>query len=425
MKHSLLAVALAATACTALVACQRQASEATAPESAPPATAEGTTPAPTQTPSAKAVPTDLDQLAQRVVTQSAAVKEGEIVLITGQAHDAELLEDLAVSVRKVGGFPLVTYGSDRLSKRLFFDVPEKYDSQADALGAKLAGLANVVISVGNGMSETLFEGADPKRMAALGKVNEPVGQAFLKNNVRTVEIGNNLYPTPWRAERYGMAEDELGKTFWNGVNLDYSDLQTRGAQVMAALAAGDNVHVTNPNGTDLKMRVQGRRVLVSDGIISAEDMKQGGPALAAYLPAGEVYVTPVPGSADGKLVSSRTYYRGQQVDNLTYTIVAGKVTAMSGSGPGYAGLKAEYDAVEDPRKDLLGYIDLGINPNVKLPAASVVGTWVPAGTVTIGTGGNTWAGGDNSVPYGSTVFLPGSTVTLDDKTIVDKGVLKL
>jgi leucyl aminopeptidase (aminopeptidase T) len=308
---------------------------------------------------------------------------------------------------------------------MFFDVPEKYDSQADALGARLATLANVVIFVGNGMSENLFEGADPKRMAAQGKVAEPVGQAFMKHDVRTVEIGNNLYPTPWRAERYGMAEDELAKTFWNGVNLDYTDLQARGAQVKAVLAAGNDVHVTNPNGTDLKLRVQGRPVLVSDGIISADDMKQGGAALAAYLPAGEVYVTPVAGSADGKLVSSRTYYRGQQVDNLTYTITAGKVTAMSGSGPGYAGFKAEYDAVQDPRKDLLGYIDLGINPNVKLPAASVVGTWVPAGTVTIGTGGNTWAGGDNSVPYGSTVFLPGSTVTLDDKTIVDNGVLKL
>jgi aminopeptidase len=418
MKRSLLAVALATAACTALVACQRPAPEAGTP---PPATAAS----PAEAPAAKTIPTDLEQLALRVVTQSAAVKEGEIVLINGQAHDAELLEDLAVNVRKVGGFPLVTYGSDRLARRMFFDVPEKYDSQADALGARLATLANVVIFVGNGMSENLFEGADPKRMAAQGKVAEPVGQAFMKHDVRTVEIGNNLYPTPWRAERYGMAEDELAKTFWNGVNLDYTDLQARGAQVKAVLAAGNNVHVTNPNGTDLELRVQGRPVLVSDGIISADDLKQGGAALAAYLPAGEVYATPVPGSADGKLVSSRTYYRGQQVDNLTYTITAGKVTAMSGSGPGYAGFKAEYDAVQDPRKDLLGYIDLGINPNVKLPAASVVGTWVPAGTVTIGTGSNTWAGGDNSVPYGSTVFLPGSTVTLDDKTIVDNGVLKL
>jgi hypothetical protein len=45
--------------------------------------------------------------------------------------------------------------------------------------------------------------------------------------------------------------------------------------------------------------------------------------------------------------------------------------------------------------------------------------------VTVGTGNNTWAGGDNKVSYGLTTFLPGSTVTLDGKTIVENGVLKL
>jgi aminopeptidase len=418
MKPQLIAAALAAVVATALVACQRQ---------APPAPDTTTaTPAPETTPAADALKpaVDLEQLAQRVVTQSAAVKEGEIVYINGRAHDAELIENLAVNVRKVGGFPLVEYNSDRLAKRLFFDVPEKYDTQMDLLSRKLADDVDVVITLGNNASENLFEGADPKRMAARGKANEPVMQAFLKN-VRTIEIGNNLYPTPWRAQRYGMSEDELAKTFWNGVNLDYSELQTRGEQVKAALAGGNEVHITNPNGTDLKLRVQGRPVLVSDGVVSDDDFKRGGVAASAYLPAGEVYTTPVPGSAEGKLVHTRTYFRGKQVDNLTLTIAGGKVTAMTGEGPGYADLKAEYDAVDDARKDLVGFIDLGINPNVKLPASSTIGNWVPAGAVTVGTGVNIWAGGDNSVPYGLVVFLPGSTVTLDGKPIVENGALKI
>ncbi|MCA1714306.1 MAG: aminopeptidase [Gammaproteobacteria bacterium] len=331
-----------------------------------------------------AAPTDLDQLAQRLVTQSAAVKEGEIVLISGQPHDAELLENIAVEVRKAGAFPLVEYNSDRLSKRMFFDVPDKYDSQTNTLGAKLAEVIDVTISLGNGLTQDLFEGADPKRIAARGKAGEAVAQAFMKNSVRTVDIGNNLYPTPWRAERYGMSEDELSKTFWNGVNLDYSELQTRGEQVKAALAAGNQLHITHPNGTDLKLRIQGRPVLVSDGIISAEDLGQGGPAVAVYLPAGEVYTTPVPGSAEGKVVHTRDFYRGKQIDNLTLTFSGGKLTAMTGSGPGYADYKAEYDAVSDPRKDLFGYVDFGINPNVTLPTGSQVGNWVPAGTVTVG-----------------------------------------
>lgn len=376
-------------------------------------------------PATRVAPTDLEQLAHRLVTQSAAVKEGEVVLIMGRPHDAELLENIAVQVRKVGAFPMIEYSSDRLAKRLFFDVPEKYDTQAEGWGTKLATVVDVVIGLGNSTTENLLEGADPKRMAARGKAAEAIGQAFFKNNVRTVDIGNNLYPTPWRAERFGMDEAALARMFWTGINIDYSQLQARGEQVKAALAGGNEVHITNPNGTDLKLRIQGRPVLVSDGLVSADDLKRGGAALAVYLPAGEVYTTPVPGTAEGRIVDSRSFYRGKQIDNLTLTIAGGKVTAMSGSGPGYAGLKAEYDAVQDPRKDLFGYVDLGINPNVRLPASSKVGNWVPAGTVTVGTGGNIWAGGDNSVPYGITVFLPGSTLSLDGKVIVENGTLKL
>jgi hypothetical protein len=77
-----------------------------------------------------------------------------------------LLENLAVNVRKLGAFPLVIYTSDRMSKRMFFDVPDKYDSQSDALDMALVKLADVNIAVSNGTSENLFEGADPKRMAA-------------------------------------------------------------------------------------------------------------------------------------------------------------------------------------------------------------------------------------------------------------------
>lgn len=368
---------------------------------------------------------DLDQLAERLVTQSARVKEGEIVLISGRPHDAELLENLAVQVRRAGGFPLVTYSSDRLARRMFFDVPARYDAQPDALGMHLAEIADVMISLGNATDENLFDGADPARMAARAKADEPVMKAFLSNNVRTVDIGNNLYPTAWRAERYGLPEAELARTFWNGLNLDYTELQSRGAQVRAAITGGDRMHITHPNGTDLKLRIGGRPVMVSDGIISDEDMAAGGAAVAVYLPAGEVYTTPVPGTAEGTVVQSRSYFRGKQIDDVTMQFEGGRMVSMSGSGPGYSDFRAAYEAVDDPRKDEFSYVDIGINPNVVLPANSAIGNWMPAGSVTIGTGTNTWAGGDNSVTYGSTVFLPGSTVTLDGKTIVERGELKL
>lgn len=421
VRHALTAALALALSSTLLPACQR---EQAAPE-IPLAATDGEHPAVADATPPPAEAPAQDELAMRVISQSAAVKEGEVVLIMGRQHDAGLMEDLAVAARKTGAFPMIVYESDRLSRRMFFDVPARYDSQADALGLKLAETADVLIDIGNDTTENLFEGADPARMAARGKADGAVLEAFTRNNVRTVELGNNLYPAPWRAERYGMSTEALADLFWKGIDVDYTQLQARGEEVKAAIAAGRKLHVTHPNGTDLSFDVQGRRVLASDGLLSEEDLKQGGAATAIYLPAGDVYTTPVPGTGEGKLVHTRTHFRGKQIDDLTLTFAGGKVTGISGSGPGYADFKAAHDAVDDARKDELGYIDFGINPNIELPASASIGSWVPAGSVTVGTGANVWAGGDNMAPFGITVHLTGSTVTLDDKPVVDKGVLRL
>ena len=58
-------------------------------------------------------------------------------------------------------------------------------------------------------------------------------------------MDNGLYPNDWLAARYSMSADDLSKTFWGGVNVDYTDLQARGAQVSAALASGNEMHITD------------------------------------------------------------------------------------------------------------------------------------------------------------------------------------
>jgi hypothetical protein len=157
---------------------------------------------------------------------------------------------------------------------------------------------------------------------------------------------------------------------------------------------------------------------------SPEEAAQGGAGVIVYLPAGEVYTTPVAGTAEGKFVRPRAYFEGKEIQNLTLTFAGGKLTGMTGSGPGFGPMKALYDAAGEG-KDLFAVIDLGINPNIALPAAIAVGTWVPAGTITIGIGNNVWAGGNNKTPYGYFVSLPGTTVTLDGKAIIENGKLKI
>ena len=406
-------------ACALLAACNQPAQDTAASAGAEPA---ASAPAAAAEPAAPVV--DMDQLAERIVTQSAGVKEGEVVMISGLSSDAELLEALAVAVRKQGAFPWVTYSSERLRKRLFFDIPAKYDTQVDPAELAMVKLVDVGINIGNGQTLNLFEGADPARMAARGQAGMQVGEAARAAGIRSVEIGNGLYPTAWRAERMGLGQEALSKLFWEGINLDYTELQQQAEALRAKLASGGDVHVTHPNGTDMKFSIAGRKVVSSDGLISDADRKADGAALAVYLPAGEVMTSAVRGSANGKLVQATNFYRDKPVDNLVMEFKDGKLVSMTGSGAGFADLKAEYDAITVAGKDEFGAFDLGINPNIRLPAEAKVGNWVPAGMVTLGFGNDLWAGGTNNAPYAQDVHLAGATVTVDGATLVDKGELK-
>ena len=367
---------------------------------------------------------DAEAISNRLVMQVAGVKEADVVFINGGVRDLELLEDLVTDVRKVGAFPLFTISSDRLSKKYFDEVPEKYDTQSPDFDLKLATLPTVAINVDSQETEGLLADVSPTRLANTAKTGEPVGELFQKRNVRQVAVGNDLYPTEWRAKRYGMSLDDFSKVFWSAVNADYSGVQATGEKVKTMLSSGKELHITSPDGTDLKVKIEARTFFVSDGVISPEDVQKGGPAVAVFLPAGEVYAAPAAGTAEGKVVIAQEFYRGKEVTNLTLVFAAGKMTSMTGSGPGFDSLKKDYDATNDTGKDLLSYVDFGINPNLKLWPASKLGNWVQAGMVSLGTGNNIWAGGDNKAAFDAGGHAPGCTVTLDGTTIIEKGEWK-
>lgn len=368
----------------------------------------------------KTVPTDLQELARRIVTQSAGVKEGEIVRISGSARDIELLENISIEVEKVGGHPLLTVGSERMAKKYYAEVPEKYDSKEPKLGMALAKIINVNISVDSTETEDLLAGVPRTRFAAGAKAGQPVADEYTKNKVRSVDIGNGLYPTEWRAKRFEMPLDNFAKTFWEGVNIDYANLQTIGETAKKSLV-GKEVEITHPNGTNLKMNIENRPVYISDGIISAEDVQKGN--LNVFLPAGEAAVALVANSGDGKFIIEKDFFEGKEINNLTLTFAGGKLISMTGEGPGFEALKANFDAFPEG-KEILAFVDIGINPNMKLAPSTKLGNWVSAGMVSVGTGNNIWAGGTNNAVGGIDGHLAGATVKIDGKTIVENGVLK-
>jgi aminopeptidase len=364
---------------------------------------------------------DKEALAQRIVTQSAGVKEGDLVFINGSVRDLEILENIAVNVRKLGADPLVAIDSDRMTRRMFIDVPVKYDAQFPKWFALLANSADVLISIDTGDQAGLLSDIPPERFQTRARAGSALGEVMRARHVRQVNLGNGMYPTAFLAQQFGISQDELSNLFWRGVNVDYGALSATGERLRHILAGGRELQINNPNGTNLRVRVEGRPVMVSDGTLSTESMARG-EKTQVWLPAGEVFLVPVAGTAQGTIVVNRYYYQGKPIEALTLQVKDGRVTSMSAKS-GLEPLRALYDSASSG-KDLLDIVDFGINPNVTRPSGSQVQAWTPAGTVTVGIGNNTWAGGDNNTPFTLALFLPGSSVTLDGKPLVENGTAR-
>ncbi|HZW91287.1 MAG TPA: aminopeptidase [Myxococcaceae bacterium] len=369
---------------------------------------------------ALAAPPKPADVARRLV-ENAGVGPGDVVRISGNPKDMPLLSSIAVEVTKAGGASFFDLQSDESVRRLCTEVPAERDKDNAAASLKLLAVETVDISVSNPLSPGVCASAGPARLAARNNAFQPVNEAFNKAGIRAINLGNGLEPSEWRAKRFGISAAQLSTLFWQGIEVDPARLKAAADPLVKTLAAGKQLAISAPNGTKLTMSIDGRKVILSDGKVTA-DMAKKGQTLTAWLPAGDVYLAVAPGTAEGKVVVDRTYYQDQPIEGLTLTIKAGKVVDMTGGGPGFAKYKTAYDAATGA-KDAVGIVNIGVNPALRSAAGAKMNATPVSGVVTLMTGDSTWAGGTDASSWGALNFLQGATVTVDGTTVVDKGQL--
>jgi hypothetical protein len=128
----------------------------------------------------------------------------------------------------------------------------------------------------------------------------------------------------------------------------------------------------------------------------------------------------VPGAAEGKVIDDRFLFQGTALEGLTVDLKAGKATSVIAK-TGWDAMKKPYDLAGSGKNEL-SVVDFGCNPAFK--SAGKLETFIAAGTVTLFFGNNVWAGGTNKEPFDFQLFLPGTTVTLDGKPLIENGALK-
>ncbi|MEM2899993.1 MAG: aminopeptidase, partial [Thermoplasmata archaeon] len=238
------------------------------------------------------------KLCAKNIVEAMNLKKGDCVLIQGGVHSQRLLERCAIEVMNKGGSPLITSTSDRFMKEMFEEVP--FDSfevvPRHLVGATKELDVNLRIEPYEdpAIAHTFAEDKVKARMESHLPISEIIHDPA--KGKKWLYAG---WPTKGMAKMYGLDYSKLEKYIIDGMLIPYKELSDKGKRISGALSNAEYVHVKDKNGTDIKMRIFGRRANISDGYISEEDVARG--QRGSNLPTGEVYYAPHEDSCEGNI----------------------------------------------------------------------------------------------------------------------------
>jgi leucyl aminopeptidase (aminopeptidase T) len=206
----------------------------------------------------------------------------------------------------------------------------------------------------------------------------------------------------------GITEEIMAR----GLRADYQRIKARSENLAPYLTRSKRIRVTSPAGTDLTFSVDGRAALADTGIIH-------NPGGFGNLPAGEVYIAPVEGTAEGVLVFDGCVAQsGILRKPVICEMRKGYAVRIHGSQAARS-LVTLIEPFGKPARNLAEF-GIGTNDKAKL-SGHILEDEKVLGTVHFALGDNHTFGGKVAVPSHLDGILLDPTVLLDGKLIMERG----
>lgn len=162
--------------------------------------------------------------------------------------------------------------------------------------------------------------------------------------------------------------------------------------IVPFLDAGQEVRVRSPLGTDLRMRVAGKRAVPQSGICHA-------PGTISPPPCIEVAIAPDEGTTEGVMyIDGATCPGGPVANPIKATFEAGRIVAIDG-GVEAARLRELLESYDDPNIYCPVEMGMGMNPMAKIGQGNPLEDEAELGTMHIGIG--------NGITFGSSIRAVG------------------
>jgi leucyl aminopeptidase (aminopeptidase T) len=201
--------------------------------------------------------------------------------------------------------------------------------------------------------------------------------------------------------------------FRRALPIDYQELRRSGEQVAAELSAASSCRVTSPAGTDVVLRLEGREAVVDAGDLAGE-------GAFGNLPAGEAYIAPVEGSAEGVVVFDGSLAGlGLLPEPVRIAVAAGRIVEAEGDAGTW--LLETLDAGGAGGR-LLAELGIGTNP-AAIISGNIAEDEKVIGTAHIAFGTNVSFGGTNATSVHIDGMLMEPALALDGRLLIERGEL--
>lgn len=206
------------------------------------------------------------------------------------------------------------------------------------------------------------------------------------------------------------------ETFQRALNADYTQIAELSRRLAGLLSEGEEAEVVTPAGTHIRMSLRGRAGHADTGLVHK-------PGDFSNLPAGEAYIAPVEGSAEGVIVVDGAIAdQGKMEEPIRLVVKEGYAVQISG-GRLAADLESLLKPFGKPARNI-AELGIGTNPKARL-IGSVLEDEKVLGTVHLALGDNKSMGGRVKVPSHLDGILLKPTLKIDGRVIMEGGVLKI
>jgi leucyl aminopeptidase (aminopeptidase T) len=339
---------------------------------------------------------DLAQVARRVVSDCLRIRPGETVLVMFGPLGLELGEAILIEVEAMGARARPKLWSrNTLLGTIDRHSPESL-AQLPFLDPDIDRELNAVVYV----SSTIPQGAPPSpaqreklphRLEAVSRWQ----QSLRDRRVRYLEIG---LPYRGELEAGGVTPEDAIDIFWRCIATDYEDLARRARRLRARIDEGFEEWIGHrpilkfscERGTELAVEIDLEHSLVSDGVVSDEDIARGN--TFDQLPAGYLAFLPVAQTASGLLIADYTFHRGTHFWDVRLELRNGRIVGLEAANNADVLRQSLAAAVGDA--DLIAGVQIGLNPAGRGPTGKPSLDGCLEGVFTFAFGNNELMGGN-------------------------------